>query len=420
MLPKAKVALHPQTIKHMLAGHPWVTEDSFTKRFPAQDKLLIGLNQNKKEFALLLNDPQHKKIKARLWKIAPPDEIKTYQQDLFWDDFKKRVLESFKKRYKLIQEMESTRENFYLIFGESDFLPGIFLQKLKNHYVLGLYTSFWDEYLQGPIKSMLLDLLKTTFPKEEIHLWVQQRNKQQEKNLVSLTHSNMSESEFSLIEYGVKYKIRLNSYYDFGIYTDMSAIRPIINKKFKEINKSPEPKLLNLFSYTSAYSFYFLNNGFKEAVSVDLSKKYLEWSEENFNLNPSLVKHGGYSSICLPVQEALKKLSADKKYFDLIISDPPSASSDGDKISSAFKFYDEDFKSLVNVLAPKGLLVLFLNTHTISRKKFEEKIQSLIVKHQLSHEIEIVKRVSLDLDCPTLKGFIEGDYLKGIFVAKKG
>lgn len=420
MLPKAKVALHPQTIKHMLAGHPWVTEDSFTRRFPPQEKLLIGLNQNKKEFALLLNDPKHKKIKSRLWKITNAEEIKSYQQDHFWEDFKKRATESFKKRYKLIQEMDLNRENFYLIFGESDFLPGIFLQKLKNHYVLGLYTSFWDEFLQGPLKEILLGLLKMTFPDEEIHLWVQQRNKQQEKNLISLTHPNMSESEFYLTEYGVKYKIRLNSYYDFGIYTDMSAIRPIINKKFKEINKASEPKLLNLFSYTSAYSFYFLSNGFKEAVSVDLSKKYLDWSEENFKLNPNLVNLGGYSSICLPVQEALKKLSADKKHFDLIISDPPSASSDGDKISSALKFYEEDFTNLVSLLAPQGLLVLFLNTHTISRKKFEEKIQSLIVKHQLSHEIEIVKRVSLELDCPTLKGFIEGDYLKGIFVAKKG
>lgn len=420
MLPKTRVSLHPQTIKHMLAGHPWVTEDSFTKRFPQHEKMLIGLNKDKKDFALLLNDPHHKKIKARLWKLVNTEQIKTYNLDFFWDDFKKRAEESFKKRQKLIQNVETVRENFYLIFGESDFLPGIFLQKLKNHYVLGLYTTFWDEFLESSIKKILIDLLTTFFPNEEIHLWVQLRNKKQEKNLVSLTHPALRESEFTLREYGVNYKIRLNSYYDFGIYTDMSAIRPIILKKFQEINSNSNAKLLNLFSYTSAYSFYFLNAGFKEALSVDLSKKYLEWSEENYQLNPKLQAHAGHSSLCLPVQEALKKLQGEKKSFDLIIADPPSASSDGEKMSSSYKFYEEDFLNLVNLLAPKGLLVLFLNTHTISRKKFEEKIQSLILTHKLSHEIEIVKRVSLELDCPTLKGFIEGDYLKGIFVAKKG
>lgn len=416
-----RVSLHPQTIKHIKVGHPWVTEDSFTKKFPVREKFLVGKNSDNKDFALFIHDPKHQKVKARLWSLITSDENLDDNVDNmhsnFWSDFEARCTTALKKRKNLISSSE--RDNFYLIFGESDFLPGLFLQKFKNHYVLGTYSHFWEEYLETRIKTILLKLLQQFFQNFENHLWIQSRNKQQEKKIVNLTDPAITESQLQISEFGINYKILINSYYDFGIYTDMSAIRPIIAKKFKEISKNSSPNLLNLFSYTSAYSLYFLKENFKEVVSVDLSKKYLDWSKENLALNPELTKNGIFHSLCLPVQAALKKLKTENRSFDLIISDPPSASSDGDKMSSALKFYEEEFLNLSSLVSANGLLVLFLNTHTISRKKFEEKINSLIITHRLQNEFSIIKRIGLDNDCPTLKGFIEGDYLKGLILHRK-
>lgn len=410
--PFPRVTLHPQTLKHMKLGHPWVTEDSFTRKFP-HSPFLVGMSADKKAAALLLHDEQHKKIKARLWSLSAPFDI---SEEEFKAEFHLRLKTAFSKRKGLIQE--NSRENFYLVFGESDFLPGIFLQRLKNHFVLGLYTQFWDHYLTSFIAPLILQELKILFPTMEIELWAQARNKKQEKQILNLTNSNINEAQFVLTEYHVNYLIKINNYYDLGIYTDMSALRPVVLKKFKEFMLPDNARALNLFSYTGAYSLYFLKNGFKEVVSVDLSKKYLEWLEENLKINPEIdsTKH---LSLCLSVRESFKKLLDDKKQFELIISDPPSASSDGEKMSSSLKFYEEDLKLLLQLLAPNGIAVLFLNTHTISRKKFEEKIQSLLVSMNLQNEYSIIKRVSLENDCPSLKGFIEGDYLKGLFVQKK-
>lgn len=407
-----RVLLHPQTLKHMKLGHPWVTEDSFTRKFP-HAPFLVGMGTDKKETALLLHDENHKKIKARLWSLTPPFDI---SEETFKKEFQTRLKTAFGKRKNLIQE--NNRENYYLVFGESDFLPGIFLQRLKNHFVLGLYTQFWDQYLKDFIAPLLISELKLLFPDLAIELWAQERNKKQEKQILNLTHPDLKEAQFLLSEYEVNYLIKINNYYDLGIYTDMSALRPVVLKKFKEFQTTENARALNLFSYTGAYSLYFLKQGFKEVVSVDLSKKYLEWLEENLKHNPDLdvSKH---HSLCLSVRESFKKLHDEKRQFDLIISDPPSASSDGEKMSSSLKFYEEDLKQLLSLLAPNGIAVLFLNTHTISRKKFEEKIQSLIASMNLQNEISIIKRVSLENDCPSLKGFIEGDYLKGLFVQKK-
>jgi 23S rRNA (cytosine1962-C5)-methyltransferase len=160
--PFPRVALHPQTLKHMKLGHPWVTEDSFTRKFP-HSPFLVGMSADKKAAALLLHDEQHKKIKARLWSLSAPFDI---SEEEFKAEFHLRLKTAFSKRKGLIQE--NSRENFYLVFGESDFLPGIFLQRLKNHFVLGLYTQFWDHYLTSFIAPLILQELKILFPTMEI------------------------------------------------------------------------------------------------------------------------------------------------------------------------------------------------------------------------------------------------------------
>ena len=60
-----KVNLHPASCKYLKLGHPWITDDSFTKKFPKDAFFLIGNDErNRQDVALLINDPQHKTVKA--------------------------------------------------------------------------------------------------------------------------------------------------------------------------------------------------------------------------------------------------------------------------------------------------------------------------------------------------------------------
>ncbi len=83
--PYPRVQLHPASIKYLSKGHPWITEDSFTKEFPAERTFLIGTEgKDQKEFAILMHDPEHKNIKARAWSLVPPfiDGIKQFPKEL--------------------------------------------------------------------------------------------------------------------------------------------------------------------------------------------------------------------------------------------------------------------------------------------------------------------------------------------------
>ncbi|RPJ79578.1 MAG: hypothetical protein EHM20_00980 [Alphaproteobacteria bacterium] len=400
----ARVNLHPASCKYLKLGHPWITEDTYTKRFPQKDFFLIGIDEkNRQEIALLINDPEHKNVKARLWSLNSED----WKNEIdFKSDLETRIKNSLDKRAK--SSYSNERENFYLINGESDFLPGLLVLKLKNQILIQYYALFWKK-VEVELLNTLEGQLKNIFPENSFEdIWIQERNFNQSKSIRSIKGNKYA--DFVLSEYGVNYQIRLNEHYDFGIYTDMSAIR---TQMLPYLQKSQS--LLNLYCYTGAFSLFALKIGLKDVVSVDLSSKYLSWLDENIALNSELNKDH-HTSLCMPSEKALEKLINEKRQFEAIICDPPSASSDGQNTSSALKSYERLLPAMLKLLSKNGSLFVFLNTHTISWNKFEEKLKQIISTTEFANQINIGKRFKLSDDCLPLKGFHEGDYLKGFLI----
>lgn len=405
--PIPRVNLHPASIKYLKLGHPWITEDSYTKKFPKEAPLLLGVDEKtKKETALLIADPQHKSVKARLWSLSPDDFKPGFN---LLESMRERITTALNKR--LSAQLFSERENIILINGESDQLPGLIVQLLKSEIILQYYALYWKSF-----ESELIDCLKTQLKTMSSTLeikdfWIQERTFDQEKSIRSV--SGRDSGELVLREFGVNYKIRINRHYDFGIYTDMSAIRKSMLPFIKEKNN-----VLNLFSYTGAFSLFALKNKCSHVVSVDLSSKYLSWLEENLSLNPDL-SPAQNQNMCMPCEKALDKLHSDNRRFDVIICDPPSASSDGQKMSSALKSYEVLLPKMLELLEKNGSLFVFLNTHTISWNKFEEKLRQIIEASVFNNKLIVGKRFKLSEDCLPLKGFHEGDYLKGFLIEYK-
>lgn len=400
----ARVNLHPASCKHLKLGHPWITEDTYTKYFPKNDFWIVGVDENKRqEIALLINDPEHKNVKARLWSLNPED---WKGQIDFKADLEIRIKNALDRRSK--SGCSKERENFYLINGESDFLPGLLVLKLKDQILIQYYALFWKK-IESDLLELLEIQLKNIFSEISVNdVWIQERNFNQAKSIRSVQGRKFA--DFVLNEYGINYQIRLNEHYDFGIYTDMSAIR---NQMLPYLKKTQS--LLNLYSYTGAFSLFSMKLGATNVVSVDLSSKYLNWLDENIALNPSLNKDF-HSSQCMPCEKALEKLINENVKFEAIICDPPSASSDGTTTSSALKSYEKSLPLMIKLLAANGSLFVFLNTHTISWNKFEEKLKQIIASSEFEGKINIGKRFKLSDDCLPLKGFHEGDYLKGFLI----
>ncbi|EQC50324.1 hypothetical protein M899_2539 [Bacteriovorax sp. BSW11_IV] len=403
--PYPRVQLHTMTIQYMKKGHPWVTADSFTARFPEDRTFLIGTNGKDTENSLLLHDPNHKQVKARVWTTKPPfvEAVKHFP-----DDLKNRIREAFSRREKLIQSNE--RDNYYLVFGEADRVPGVMVQLLGDTVLVQYYANFWYA-LQGFLVTAIEVALTAYFPGKKFSICLQERTFSQRSKIQKIHLSKIGkplEAEKTIQEFGVNYKIIIDKNYDFGIYTDMSAIR----KKMAPYFENAED-VLNLFSYTGAYSLFALKCGAKRTYSVDLSGKYLSWLDENIALNPDL--EGLNQNIEAPVEVAVEDFLAEKKTFSFIVCDPPSASSDGKKMSTSFKSYEALLPKLVRLTKNGGHILIFLNTHNITWKKFEGQINK-ILDERVKRKVVIEKKFNLTDDCPRTSGFFEGDYLKGLLL----
>ncbi|MCB9062776.1 MAG: class I SAM-dependent methyltransferase [Halobacteriovoraceae bacterium] len=381
--------LHPMSYKALKNGHYWITKDSFSDKFDRTCDLLWTTDKNKAPMTLL-HDPEHPKVKARLWKKGAHQRPRELISELL-----NRLKESINRNLRFC----SSRDNVYLVFGEKDFLPGLNILKLKDHILIQSNCFFWNK--QRPLLELNIKkaLKENRIKFSKIHFQIREHEKRE-----SFSSNDQQKTEFVIKEFDIFYKVKLSQFYDIGIYTDMASIRMQLDPYLENCSS-----LLNLYSYTGAFSLYALKKGVKEVVSVDLSSKYMNWLEDNLALNKDL--EGTHTSIILDTNKALELLKSEKKSFDFVVCDPPSFSSNGKNSAQAFRQYPETLLKVGDILTKNGKVLCVLNTHHIPMKKFRNMVEETKI-------FKIIKSLKPSQDCTPVKNISESQYLKVLLIEK--
>ena len=114
-------------------------------------------------------------------------------------------------------------------------------------------------------------------------------------------------------EGGLKFRVNLSDYVDTGLFLDHRVTRA-------RVAAEPGASLLNLFSYTGAFSVHAAAAG-KHTTSVDLSNTYLDWARASFALNGLT---GDF--VHADVREFLADARRAGRRWDVAIVDPPTFS----------------------------------------------------------------------------------------------
>ena len=155
-------------------------------------------------------------------------------------------------------------------------------------------------------------------------------------------------------ETGLKFLVNLTDYLDSGLFLDHRLTRQMVQAEAKDT------EFLNLFSYTSSFSVYAAAAGAKTVTSVDLSKTYLSWSEENFALN-KLKNLVAYQFVHADVKQYLKSLPSNK--YDLVVMDPPTFSN-SKRMKSVLDIqldHVELINDVLRAMKPGGILYFSTN-----------------------------------------------------------
>lgn len=159
----------------------------------------------------------------------------------------------------------------------------------------------------------------------------------------------------------IKFRVNLHDYLDTGLFLDARPIRRLLYKLCA--GKS----FLNLFAYTCTASVVAALGGAKSTCSVDMSRPYLDWGQENFKLNhiDLTAKAEGSKELKhrFMLADCLAYLSTDRgEKYDVIYIDPPTFS-DSKRMERSFDVQRDHVALLSNLTRHlnDGGVVIFCN-----------------------------------------------------------
>lgn len=124
-----------------------------------------------------------------------------------------------------------------------------------------------------------------------------------------------SQKRFTVEEDGLKFLVNLSDYVDTGLFLDHRNTRKMVR------DVAHGKHFLNLFAYTGSFSVYAAAGGAATTTTVDWSRTYLDWAQDNLALN----RFEGNDHQCIAC-DAMEFLESNRQTFDLAVVDPPTYS----------------------------------------------------------------------------------------------
>jgi len=184
------------------------------------------------------------------------------------------------------------------------------------------------------------------------------------------------DEELYAVENGIKIKLNLLSYQNNGYFPDMK-----IGREFVKIN-AKDKNILNLFSYTCAFSLSAISGGAKSVTNIDMAKGALTTGRANHHLN-----NFDTSNINFLPHNILKSFGKIKRLspFDVIIIDPPTFQKGS---FEATKDYVKIVKKLEQISSLECIVLACLNSPDLDSQYLID------IFKEYAPEFEFVKKLS--------------------------
>ena len=299
---------------------------------------------------------------------------------------------------------------FRLVHEEGDALPDLAVDVYGAHLVAQLHLGpTWEDRAR---RERVLDRL-AALGFDGVYL----KNRPKQANVLVDTRreevapaeavrGTSAPTELEVREEGVAILVRLGDGLSTGIFLDQRPNRRMVRES------SAGARVLNLFSYTCAFTLAAAVGGATRTVSVDASVVALERGRrglEHLGLL-SADNRAAHSFVAEDAFAWLARAAKKEERFDLVICDPPSYSVTKKRRFVAESDYDELVALAGAVLAPGGRLLACVNHRGLSRAKLRRLVGQGL--RQAGHEPLQIKDLSPASDHPPPPG--HDPYMKAV------
>lgn len=285
---------------------------------------------------------------------------------------------------------------FRLFNQEGDGFGGLTVDLYGDYAVFSWYNSYVYQ-----IRKTISEAFRQVFP-EVLGAYEKIRFKGLDYESAHV-YGQEAPDFFTVLENGVLYQVFMNDGLMTGIFLDQHEVRGSLVDGLA-MGKS----LLNMFSYTAAFSVAAAMGGASQTTSVDLAKRSRELSQAHFQANG--ISTEAHRFIVMDVFEYFKYAKRKGLTYDVIVLDPPSFARNKKQTFSVAKDYHKLISQSLEILNPGGIIIASTNAANVSPQKFTEQID----KGFAGRSYQILNKYGLPADFAYNKKDESSNYLKVI------
>ena len=311
------------------------------------------------------------------------------------DFFARRIRDAWDYR-KLLCDPMSCR----LIYSESDFLPGLVVDKFSDVLVLQSLSLGIER-----IKDMLCDLLMEIV--RPVGIWersdVPVRRLEGLEQTTGLLRGEVPD-EVDMLENGIHFLVDVKHGQKTGFFLDQKQNRAAMAPLCRDA------RVLDCFCHNGSFSLHAAKYGAKSVLGVDISEEALEVARKNAAIN-------GFSNVTFEAHncfDLLRELTDAGEEFDLVILDPPAFTKNKAALQSAIRGYKEINLRGLKLVRPGGFLVTCSCSQHVLPEMFQDVINQ--AARDAKKRIRLVEYRTQGYDHPILPQSVETKYLKTMMI----
>jgi 23S rRNA (cytosine1962-C5)-methyltransferase len=260
-----------------------------------------------------------------------------------------------------------------LVHGPADGIAGLVIEKLGPVLVAQLFEGQWS--LGEDVARALCAYVAERVGATAVYRKFYPRDRSAATRALERQHRDATPwigapaaPELAVREHGLTFLVRPYDGYLTGLFLDHRLNR----LRVREL--ATGRRVLNTFAYTCGFTVAAALGGARETVSVDVSRRFLEWGKRNLTANGVPLDQQRF--FCSDVFDYYRRAIRQKHRFDFVILDPPTfARVPGSQRTLVLA---HDLERLVAgalpLLESGGILQLSVNHRGTSRRRLADAV----------------------------------------------